>query len=223
MSRDIQNEARVLIKRMTTDPNVNIAKHWKVYISADRKPFKFFHISKNLTLHAQLITILIGPNDFCLDLCYMSKPEQSVVQHERDLILTLRTIYQSLPRTMVNLVTPPSMEILVNMRGKSLECQSIHHVECPCIFSILQQHKRERYYAIMERWKKVVEKVARMKEFQGRSDFAVINQPFLKNVTFPHLKNGDHDFTYMSLDCFHLSQKGYAIGKCFCGFTVLYV
>lgn len=43
-------------------------------------------------------------------------------------------------------------------------------------------------------------------------DFIVINQPFLKNVTIPTLPNGNHDFTYLSLDCFHLSQKGYAIG-----------
>lgn len=27
------------------------------------------------------------------------------------------------------------------------------------------------------------------------------------------LPNGNHDFTYLSLDCFHLSQKGYAIGN----------
>lgn len=39
------------------------------------------------------------------------------------------------------------------------------------------------------------------------------NQPFLKNVEFPLLSNGNHDFTYMSMDCFHLSQKGYARGK----------
>lgn len=38
------------------------------------------------------------------------------------------------------------------------------------------------------------------------------NQPFLKDVEFPKTRNGNHDFTYMSLDCFHLSQKGYARG-----------
>lgn len=38
----------------------------------------------------------------------MQSPEKSVVNHERDLIQTLRTLRDSLPRTMVNLVTPPS-------------------------------------------------------------------------------------------------------------------
>lgn len=39
----------------------------------------------------------------------------------------------------------------------------------------------------------------------------MVNQPFLRNVRFPRLSNGNNDFTYMSVDCFHLSQKGYAI------------
>lgn len=30
MSRDIENEAKVLIKRMRSDPKVDIKNHWKV-------------------------------------------------------------------------------------------------------------------------------------------------------------------------------------------------
>lgn len=84
MSRDIPQEAKVLVKRITSDPHVNVTAHWK------------------------MITILIGPNDFCLDLCYQTKPEKSVKNHKRDLLTTLRILRDNLPRTIINLVTPPS-------------------------------------------------------------------------------------------------------------------
>lgn len=54
------------------------------------------------------VTILIGPNDFCLDFCYQSDPERSADNHRRDLIQTLRILRDNLPRTIVNVVTPPS-------------------------------------------------------------------------------------------------------------------
>lgn len=84
MSRDIPFEAKILVKRMRSDPNVDINEHWK------------------------LITILIGPNDFCSDFCYLSNLEKSVENHRRELIETLRTLRDNLPRTIVNVVTPPS-------------------------------------------------------------------------------------------------------------------
>lgn len=84
MSRDIPFEAKILVKRIRSDPNVDINNHWK------------------------LITILIGPNDFCSDFCYLSNPETSVENHRRELIETLRTLRDNLPRTIVNVVTPPS-------------------------------------------------------------------------------------------------------------------
>lgn len=56
----------------------------------------------------QLISILIGPNDFCSDICFTTNPEKSIENHENDLITALRTLRENLPRTMVNLLTPPS-------------------------------------------------------------------------------------------------------------------
>lgn len=83
MSRDIPHGAKVLVKRMTYDPNVNVTRDWK------------------------MVTILIGPNDFCLDFCYLQNPEKSVKNHRQELIDTLRTLRDNLPRTIVNVVTPP--------------------------------------------------------------------------------------------------------------------
>lgn len=56
----------------------------------------------------KLITLLIGPNDFCLDICYHQHPEDIVKNHERDLLTTFRTLRDNLSRTMINVVLPPS-------------------------------------------------------------------------------------------------------------------
>ncbi len=132
----------------------------------------------------QLITILIGPNDFCFNLCYTDEPESTVDYHKKDLVTALRTLRDNLSRTMVNLVTPPSktkseflnflskimcvflaLRIITELRGKPLECQSIHHVECPCIFGFRHESKRERYFGIMDRWQEVVGNISKMDEF----------------------------------------------------------
>lgn len=60
-------------------------------------------------LDSQLITIMIGPNDFCYNICYLNNTSVTLSSHERDLVKTLRTLRDALPRTLVNLVIPPSI------------------------------------------------------------------------------------------------------------------
>lgn len=103
------------------------------------------------------------------------------------------------------------MKIIYNLRGKPKQCITSNHFECPCIFGFKYDNIRPYYFDIMEKWQNVVHDVADLDEFNNRNDFAVVNQPFLRNVHFPRLSNGNNDFSYMSVDCFHLSQKGYAI------------
>lgn len=57
------------------------------------------------------------------------------------------------------------IKVITELVGKPLECQTIHHVECPCIFGFLYESKRELYFNIMERWQQVASKVANMEEF----------------------------------------------------------
>lgn len=57
--------------------------------------------------HLQLITLLIGPNDFCLDMCYQKHPEDIIKNHERDLLAVFRTIRDNIERTMLNVLVPP--------------------------------------------------------------------------------------------------------------------
>lgn len=54
--------------------------------------------------------------------------------------------------------------------------------------------------------------VATYPEFQ-RDDFAVVAQPALTNLSLPLASDGYVDTTYLSSDCFHISQKTNAVRK----------
>lgn len=126
-------------------------------------------------------------------MCHTNEPEKSIENYEKDLIVTLRTLKNNLPRTMVNLLTPPSewfkfdsikckisnffflgIKVITELVGKPLECETIHHIECPCIFGFLHESKRELYFDIMDRWQEVAAKVANMEEFNTKVFFNYI-------------------------------------------------
>lgn len=75
-------QAKNLVKRMRSDPMVDIKRHWKV------------------------ITIMIGSNDVCLDVCYHSNQDKVVEKARSDMISVLRILRENLPRTLVNVVVP---------------------------------------------------------------------------------------------------------------------
>lgn len=51
---------------------------------------------------------MIGPNDFCLEYCYVRSIEEYNQRHKQDLIKVFRYLRDNLPRTFVNLVMAPS-------------------------------------------------------------------------------------------------------------------
>lgn len=54
--------------------------------------------------------------------------------------------------------------------------------------------------------------IAALPEFQ-RDDFAVVVQPILLEAFIPLASDGYSDMTYLSSDCFHVSQKTNALCK----------
>lgn len=103
------------------------------------------------------------------------------------------------------------MDILLRFKGKPLECESTHYFECPCFFSKYQRQFRTKYLDILRKWQAVQKEVVYRPEFQNGTTFTVVLQTFTEHIKFPRLANGNTDFTYMSKDCFHFSQKGYAM------------
>lgn len=104
------------------------------------------------------------------------------------------------------------LRILANFSNKSPICETVHHVECPCLFGLIYQHRLENLFNIMTRWQLLDMELANLPEFD-LDDFTVVYQPFVLNYTFPLTQMGYTDYSFMSADCFHFSQKGNARGK----------
>ncbi|XP_026479976.1 phospholipase B1, membrane-associated-like [Ctenocephalides felis] len=186
MSRDTPYMAKMLVKRISSDPRVNFAKHWK------------------------LITMMIGPNDFCLDICYKDKPEDILEQHREHLHAVLRTLKQ-MPRTLVQIVLSPNVALLTKFLNRPLSCRLTHLMECPCFFGAMHSHKRAHYEEVIRQWQKIDKEVADLPEYADTEDFGVVVQTFPEKLVFPLSDDGKStDFTLLSADCFHFSQKGYS-------------
>jgi hypothetical protein len=131
-------------RRILSDPKVKPLEHWK------------------------LITFLIGPNDFCIDICYRKTPEAIVNLHEENLLSVFRTFRDNLPRTMVNVIYPPDVAILKNLKPKPSQCVTLNHFECPCVFGFDHQSQAKRYTKIFKKYAAKLEEVANRFEFLNR-------------------------------------------------------
>lgn len=187
MSRDLPFQAQVLINRMHLDPNVNMSQHWK------------------------LLTIFIGNNDVCSDMCHHDSLSEFVQRHKNDLIKTFRILQENVPRLLVNLVPVPNLlHVLHNMNHLPLMCQAVYRVGCSCLFRYSNTpDKLIAYDQAIQQWQQVEHELSQLPEY-NTNDFAVVYQPFSANVYVPTLPNGNTDLRYMASDCFHFSQLGHA-------------
>ncbi|XP_043486431.1 phospholipase B1, membrane-associated-like [Polistes fuscatus] len=184
ISSDMPYMASVLVKRLKSDSRIDMQNHWK-------------HIS-----------LMIGANDFCIFMC-TTPPNEFLANHERDIVETLRILRDNIPRAFVSFIVAPNLRGLVKTRtdGKpSLYCDLLNDFSCPCLFGLMNENKRQEYYKIMERWQRLEIKISKYPEFQ-RDDFTVMIHPFLMNVEFPKTDDGYSDPSYLTVDCFHVSQK----------------
>ena len=78
--------------------------------------------------------------------------------------------------------------------------------------SLTQVRKLSKTLRTIELWKLMVEKVSNMPEFHDRNDFEVNLIRFTKELKIP-LKSSDKstDYSFVSKDCFHFSQKTHSI------------
>ncbi|KAJ8962095.1 hypothetical protein NQ318_018049 [Aromia moschata] len=177
--------AKVLVHRMKTDPRVNIEKDWK------------------------LITHMIGDNDFCTEICFYNSSRIALIKHKDDLVKVLRILKANLPRTIVNVVPPPHLQVLTRMFDKPFICHLTHSVACPCLIGLSYQARQKKFLDVMRVWQKLDIEISNSPEFD-LDDFTVIPHQFTLNYTFPKTERGTIDYRYLSEDCFHLSEKGQA-------------
>jgi len=60
-----------------------------------------------MRVSAQMVTIMIGANDFCSHMCYLKNFSFTPQLHEDSLIKALDYLRDNMPRTVINLVPPP--------------------------------------------------------------------------------------------------------------------
>ncbi|XP_063697968.1 phospholipase B1, membrane-associated-like [Culicoides brevitarsis] len=185
-SRDLPFMAQVLVNRMKNETKIDLHKHWK------------------------LITLLVGANDFCSDVCHYENPEVIAKLHEKNLLNALRILRDNLPRTMVNVISTPDVTISLKYTKIPLECIPMQHFFCSCFFSTRFGKNRKKYKKVIHQWHAVEKDVTDRDEFHNLTDFTVNYNPFTINSDFQSNDDGTTDYRYLSDDCFHFSQRGYA-------------
>ncbi|XP_074541526.1 phospholipase B1, membrane-associated-like [Halichoeres trimaculatus] len=183
-SKDVPSQVRALVARMKNDSRIDFESDWKV------------------------ITLFIGGNDIC-DHCYNSLLF-SVDSYVRNIRSSLDYLHKQVPRALVNLVEPLHILPLREMHmDASLKCPTwLVKILCPCV--ILPKNNSEALQLVenLNRgYQKSLHELVESGRYDTRSDFTVVIQPFLREITVPRLPDGRPDRSYFSADCFHLSQK----------------
>ena len=70
-----------------------------------------------MLMSAQMVTIMIGANDFCSHLCYLKNFSFAPQLHKDSLTKALDYLRDNMPRTIVNLVPPPREYVRNNTRS----------------------------------------------------------------------------------------------------------
>jgi len=135
------NQAKNLVSRLTNDRYVDVQNHWK------------------------LITYMTGANDFCSGICMQHDTNVILNNAARDLIATLRLLKANLPRTLVNVVLPPNVNILMKLKNAPVHCGLIHTFACPCLFNPTYAPQRERILKTIKLWKERIVEVVKLPEF----------------------------------------------------------
>ncbi|XP_030381203.1 phospholipase B1, membrane-associated [Scaptodrosophila lebanonensis] len=188
MSHDLPFQARVFIDLLRRDPHVDMDRHWK------------------------LLTVFVGNNDLCSDLCHWDDVNVMLDRHARDLHRAFTLLRDNVPRLLINLVVVPNLiKPIQTMSPLPLQCFVVHRIACACLASDrLSEAKRQQLSKLIQRWQQIELDVAALPEFQ-REDFAIIAHPMIANITLPRTLDGQTDFRYFGHDCFHFSQRGHAV------------
>ncbi|XP_076613028.1 phospholipase B1, membrane-associated-like [Chaetodon auriga] len=183
-SEDIPAQVRTLVTKMKRDPRINFKSDWK------------------------LITVFVGGNDIC-DHCYNSL-RYSVENYVRNVKEGLDYLHKEVPRALVNLVEPLQITPLRELhKDPSLKCPTwLVKILCPCV--ILPEENSTALQMVEDltrNYQRILHDLVDSSQYDTRSDFTVVIQPFFREIIVPKLPDGRADRSFFSADCFHLSQK----------------
>jgi hypothetical protein len=183
----LKSQAQKLVTRIQNDPNIDFENDWK------------------------LVSILIGANDLC-QYCsnfqnrWNSRPQAYI----NDVKAALDILYDSLPRTMVNLVSVFHVELLRQTHKQSLFCLLTHSIECPCITN--RNFNAQQMETLVRSYQNLTRGIEASGTYDLREDFTVVVQPYLEDAHLPFTQGGENvDLAFFAPDCFHWSQIGHSV------------
>ncbi|XP_065334646.1 phospholipase B1, membrane-associated-like [Cloeon dipterum] len=186
---NLLSQAEKLVAKMKSDPRVDFKRHWK------------------------MVTILSGHNDICSgDPCFPS-PKAAALEHKENLRKVLDYLQANSPRTFVNLL--PVMDVTASWQiEKSFLCAVMSVIECRCLYGPGGADNVKKLKAIVDAFHVAENDLISSGRYDIKDDFTVMIQPFTSSLEPPKTRNilglDLADLSFLSVDCFHLSQKGHA-------------
>ncbi|KAK7906633.1 hypothetical protein WMY93_015245 [Mugilogobius chulae] len=184
-SGDIQAQAEALVQALNSSKEVNFEQDWK------------------------LVTIFVGEMDLC-NYC-LDQFNLTAQKFSQNLEKGLDTLYQNVPRVLVNVVQVLQIDPLQTVKRNTIGCSLLQRTQCPCVVNpSTNSPEIEEIKRINREYQAELEFLLSADRFDGKDDFAVVLQPFLHNYFLPHVGEGDVDTSLYSLDCFHRSERAQA-------------
>uniref|UniRef100_A0A8D2E115 Phospholipase B1, membrane-associated n=1 Tax=Sciurus vulgaris TaxID=55149 RepID=A0A8D2E115_SCIVU len=183
-ARDMPAQARDLVERMKTSPEINLKKDWK------------------------LITLFIGGNDLCH---YCENPEEhSTEEYVQHIQQALDILYEELPRAFINVVEV--MELTSLYQGQDGKCTMLLAAQsnCTCFRHSQDSLAMQELKKVNWNLQNGLSRFSYWHRYMEREDFAVVVQPFLQNTLIPPNEQGGTDLTFFSEDCLYFSERSHA-------------
>ncbi|KAM5143269.1 phospholipase B1, membrane-associated [Callospermophilus lateralis] len=183
-ARDMPAQARDLVERMKTSPEVNLKKDWK------------------------LITLFIGVNDLCH---YCENPEDhSTEEYVQHIQQALDIFYEELPRAFINVVEVMELTSLYQDPDRKCTMLLAAPSNCTCFRHSQDALAMQELKKVNWNLQSAISKFSYWHRYMQREDFAVVVQSFLQNTLVPLNKQGGTDLTFFSEDCLYFSERGHA-------------
>lgn len=181
--QDLPFQAHVLIERFRRDPKVNLKEHWK------------------------LLSIQVGANDLCSEMCNTPDPEHFLGIVARQLHQTFRILKDQVPRLLINFIVHPDIDELLSLLARA-PAKCAHRV--PFFCACHNKYNQKFLYDVAKRFLKLQLSIAALPEFRS-DDFAIVTHGILRNISSLWSQQGVMDLHFFANDCIHYSQLGHAV------------